>query len=149
MNEQKTYAEYLLKNHRFIRREVEIMEMDIQAAPLHLREGVHLAGKVGTVCRLVHDHMQGTTTEELANIAQHARNELKKLEIALTLLPEPVKGVIKDIYITGLNWQQICNRRFISANTLNRRRHKGLALIGETIACKTLSTQYTNDKKAR
>lgn len=140
------YAEYLLKNHRIIKKEIEIMEMELRSIPARPGREMPMGRRamMGAVEQAVDS---GWTNQQIQGMVDTARNELEKLEKAIEMLDDRVKEVIMDLYIYRLNWSQASSKRYVSMNTLNRRRKKGIDMIAEAMAASNLKNLAVNAAK--
>lgn len=142
------YTEYLLKNHRVIKKELEILAMDLEGpkrAKAH--SNAYRQSNIYTVAR---ENRSIMPPEDAERVAERAKLELKKLEIAIGLLEKSEQEVIMDLYIYKLNWANICEKHYISTNTLNRRRKKGIGFIAKAMECgnlKSLLTQWPEEEE--
>lgn len=144
------YIEYLLKNYHSIANDLEQMKIELEHYEIEsvdeTIEGMSLTGGGGTVGK-----GGGSLRDDTARVAMIFRNvnkrinmenkkrlekqiasgeiELKKLRAAIECLPEDTKNVIEDLYIKRLKWDQVAMRRYISNNTINRHRKKGIEEI--------------------
>lgn len=129
------YAEYLLKNHRIIKKELKILAMDLEHPGADFNKAKYKQSKMYTVASEGKCIMPAGLA---AKAAARAMLELKKLELAIGLLEKNVQEVIMDLYIYRLNWADVCEKHYISANTLNRRRRKGIFFIANALECDKL-----------
>lgn len=129
------YAEYLLKNHRVIKKELEILAMDMEHPGVDHTKAKYKQSNIYTVAREGKSIMPA---ELAAQAAARATMELKKLELAIGLLEKNIQEVIIDLYVYRLNWANVCEKHYISSNTLNRRRKKGISFIAKALECDKL-----------
>lgn len=131
------YTEYLLKNHRIIKTEIEIMETELQQ--LSQQQDIAPAmRRKSYVATLVDSTQSDMTADDMQEMIDTARKELVKLEKAIEALDDNVKGVIMDLYIYRLTWSQASRKRYVSPNTLSRRRTIGIRQIAELMQCSML-----------
>lgn len=144
------YIEYLLKNFKSIENdlkqmkielehyEVEKPEETIEAMSLYSKGGEKIGSgcsicddtaRVAMIYRSVNERINSENKERLKKQIASGEIELKKLRTAIDGLPEDMKNVIEDLYIRRLKWDQIAMRRYISNNTINRYRKKGIEEI--------------------
>ena len=146
--EQECYAEYLLKHYKEIKREIVLMEMDIEQ--MKTREQIQLSpesGEIAKICTMMQRRTQSMPGEELEYALLSAKAEMARLEVAIDSLEERIKAVIQDIYLSKLSWTQVCTRRYISANTLNRYRKKGIQSIDRAMASPALGYLAKESKR--
>lgn len=152
------YVEYLLKNYHSIVNDLEQMKIELEhyqvetidetIEAMSLAKGISReesivrddTARVAMVFRNVNRRINQDNKKRLERQISSGEIELKKLHAAIDRLPEDTKNVIEDLYINRLKWDQIAMRRFISNNTINRHRKKGIEeiargfYIGEIVA---------------
>ncbi len=147
---QIRYVEYLLKNYKKIKNEIEQMKLELEYYNLESVEDTIKAlsypspcstgfgsesvitdktSSVALVFRNVNDRINRQSKDVLNNYILTTEIELKKLEKAINFLDEDTRHIIEDLYISRLKWEQITLRRYISSNTINRHRKKGIREI--------------------
>ena len=150
----REYVEYLLKNYHGIKRDIEQMKLDLEyfsveseretiegmamaapkndgTAPSNTTPG-DMTGRIAILYREANRRINTTTKEELEAILRTSEMELKKLNLALDTLEERIRYVVRDLYINRLSWSQVCNKYYISPNTLNRYRKSGIEEIARS-----------------
>lgn len=145
--EKECYAEYLLKHYKEIKREIALMEMDLEQ--IKSRERIAFApdsGEIARICTMRQERTQAMSIKELEYALISAKAEMARLEVAIDSLEERVKAVIEDIYLHKLSWTQVCARRYISANTLNRYRKKGIRSIDQAMVHSTIGNSKDAEK---
>ncbi|MDP2892425.1 MAG: hypothetical protein Q8O09_04745 [Bacillota bacterium] len=127
------YVEYLFKNYHTIKRELQQLKLELEyydeTQPGGSIQNKGNNGGIAVVLFNVSKRMESTSKEKLASMVKAGELEIKKLHSAIEALDKTVGGVISDIYIDRLSWGQICSRRYISPNTLNRYKKRGLEEI--------------------
>lgn len=143
------YVEYLLKNYHSILNDLQQMKIELEHHEIETIDetiegmslgmaGTPLGGKSGLrddtarvamVFRNVNKRINTENKKRLEKQIASGEIELKKLHTAIDCLPEDTKNVIQDLYIKRLKWDQIAMRRYISNNTINRHRKKGIEEI--------------------
>lgn len=123
------YVDYMLHNYTAIKRELAQLKLELEhydAAAGETLGGQGCPGGISYVLRNVQRRMSNVPKEKLAAMVQAGELELKKLHAAIETLDEGVRGVMEDIYLDRLSWGQVCARRYISPNTLNRYKKRGI-----------------------
>lgn len=138
-------VEYLLKNYHQIKREIEMItplinkscyieDQDIMEAMTFKRafgERVQESGesdKTSSIALIYKDIVEKERQKalRLEEAVKENTRELLRLENTLEALEEKQKRVLKGIYIDGKKRRALARELFISENTLNRLRKKGI-----------------------
>lgn len=90
--------------------------------------------RVAMIYRKVNERWNLTSRQELERKIAANELELMKLECCLERLEIKVRGVIKDIYLNRLTWNEACERYYISEKTLSRYRKKGIEALASMFA---------------
>ncbi len=125
------YVDYMLHNYHAIKRELAQLKLELEH---YEAAGDGLPGQgcgagISYVLRNVQRRMSSVPKEKLAAMVGAGELEFKKLHAAIETLDEGVRGVIEDIFLDRLSWGQVCARRYISPNTLNRYKKRGISQI--------------------
>ncbi|MDL2220089.1 hypothetical protein LJC55_00250 [Eubacteriales bacterium OttesenSCG-928-N14] len=147
-NQYEEYATYLLKNHHALRRDAQILRMGMQFAQNNAAvEETPGFGGLDTIYRAVNKRMQQIDPGALEQMVATAEIELKRLDAAVDALDERMRDIIKDLYYHKLSWTQVSMRRYISPNTLNRYRKKGIGAIARALCGYGLLTPLTKQEQ--
>lgn len=144
--ETKSYVEYLLKNYHQIKREIDMLTPLVKAPREEsLEETIE-----GMVFKTFQEEkvQSSKVSDKTANLALNYRHEnerinlkmqqdlekilrgneleLLKLERAIATLNSVQRKVIEGIYLKRQPRRLLCSQLFISENTLNRYRKKGV-----------------------
>jgi hypothetical protein len=145
------YVEYLLKNYHGIMREIQQMKIELEyfsaETPDETIEGMVLGahkldavpsgkmndrtGCMAVMYREASARINATSRKRIEAVVKTCELELKKLMLAMDSLDEQIRKVVRDLYITRLSWRQVCSKYYISHNTLNRYRVKGIREIAQ------------------
>ena len=144
----REYVEYLLKNYHGIKRDTEQLKLEleyfqgeeedetIQGMMMNARElesSIHKGGvsdatsRIALIYREANHRINTTTKKQIERLIRINELEIKKLDMAIQALEERTRRIMIDLYINRLSWNQICMKHYISPNTLNRYRKKGIA----------------------
>lgn len=153
------YAEYLLKNYHSILNDLEQMKIELEHYEVEtieetiegmsfsnysygLKDGTKNLGdntaRVAMVFRNVNERINMENKKRLERQIISGEIEIKKLRKSIDCLQEDTKNVIEDLYIKRLKWDQIAMRRYISNNTINRHRKKGIEEIARSFFFKEI-----------
>lgn len=144
------YVEYLLKNYHSLHSDMEQMKIELEHYEIETVDETIEGMCLGRADSPGEGHGSGIS-DNTARVAMMFRNvnyrinlenkkrlerqilsgeiELRKLDTAICCLPEDTRHVIEDLYIKRLKWDQISMTRYISNNTINRHRKKGIEEI--------------------
>ncbi|WP_446898823.1 DUF1492 domain-containing protein [Clostridium sp. LBM24168] len=149
--ETREYVEYLLKNYHQIKKEIEQLILLLES-PMYDSEEETIEGltftapqgervntsaisdktsKIALVYKEVNAKQRTAGRKDIEKIIKTNQFELMKLENSIECLDKTLQEVIKKIYIDKNKRADICKTLFISANTLNRYRKKGIDEIVE------------------
>ncbi|MBQ9624802.1 MAG: hypothetical protein IJR47_01715 [Clostridia bacterium] len=140
---KREYIEYLLKNYHRILNDLEQMRIELEHYEIEsvdeTIEGMSLNGareegiafkddtpRVAMVFRNVNKRINAENKRRILKQIAAGEIEFKKLRTAIECLPEETRNVIEDLYIKRLKWDMISMTRYISNNTINRHRKKGI-----------------------
>lgn len=126
------YVDYMLHNYHAIKRELTQLKLELEYYDTAGKGDCGSQGSPGGisyVLRNVQRRMSNVPREKLAAMVQAGELELKKLHSIIETLDPGIRGVIEDIFIDKLSWGQVCARRYISPNTLNRYKKRGIGQI--------------------
>jgi DNA-directed RNA polymerase specialized sigma subunit len=144
--ETKEYVEYLLKNYHQIKREIDQLvlilespiydseEETIEALTFSTPQGERVStstisdktSKIALIYREVNEKQKTAGRKDVEKIIKVNQFELIKLENSIAALDESLREVINGIYIQKMKRSDICRSLYISENTLNRYRKKGI-----------------------
>lgn len=142
----KSYVEYLLKNYHQIKREIEMLKpllnQDIYESMEETIEGMvfktsqeekvqstKVSDKTASIALTYRQENERENLKEkrdLEKVIKGNERELLQLEQVIETLSSQYNKVIKGIYIKRQSRKQLCSQLFISENTLNRYRKKGV-----------------------
>lgn len=149
--ETREYVEYLLKNYHQIKKEIEQLILLLES-PMYDSEEETIEGltftapqgervstsaisdktsKIALVYKEVNAKQKTAGRKDIEKIIKTNQFELIKLENAIGCLDKTLQEVIQKIYIDKIRRTDICKTLFISTNTLNRYRKKGINEIVE------------------
>ena len=144
------YVEYLLKNYHSIKTDLEQMKIELEHYEIETLEetiegmtlytkGTNISSMGSGICddtarvamiyRNVNERVNKENKRRLEKQIALGEIELRKLRAGIDGLPEDTRHVIEDLYINRMKWDQIAMRRYISNNTINRHRKKGIEEI--------------------
>jgi hypothetical protein len=144
--ETKEYVEYLLKNYYQIKREIEQLvlilespiydseEETIEALTFSAPQGERVStsvisdktSKIALVYREVNENQKTAGRKDVEKMIKVNNFELIKLENSIASLDKNLQEVINGIYIQKARRVDMCRSLYISENTLNRYRKKGI-----------------------
>lgn len=147
--ETKEYVEYLLKNYHQIKREIEQLvlilespiydseEETIEALTFSTPQGERVntstisdkTSKIALIYREVNEKQKTAGRKDVEKMIKVNQFELIKLENSIASLDKNLQEVISEIYIQKARRVDICRELYISENTLNRYRKKGIEEI--------------------
>lgn len=147
--ETKEYVEYLLKNYSQIKREIEQLgfilespiydseEETIEALTFSSPQGERVStstisdktSKIALIYKEVNEKQRTAGRRDIEKMIKVNQFELMKLENAIKALDKNYRDNIKGIYIEKKKRIDLCKTLFVSENTLNRYRKKGIEEI--------------------
>ncbi|MEY8762496.1 MULTISPECIES: hypothetical protein [Clostridium] len=147
--ETREYVEYLLKNYNEIVKDVEQMKFELKTfkdvESDEVIESLNFSSpndeKISTssisdkTCKiaLIYDEVvkriNNETKEEIIKMIKATEFEITRLNYCIDRLQTKIKEVIKGVYINKKSLKYIGNELFISENTVNRYRKKGIEEI--------------------
>ena len=142
----REYVEYLLKNYKEILKDIEQLKFEyktfIDIDPSEVIESLNFSSnseeriqtsnisdktcKIALIYSEVTKRMNKESKEEILKIMKATEIEMERLDYCIERLEPQVKGVIKEIFMEGLQWKDICSKNSISEKTLNKYRKKGI-----------------------
>ncbi len=144
--ETRNYVEYLLKNYHQLKREVEMLT-PLLKTPMYetfddtiegmLFKTTHgekvqsskVSDKTAHLALTYREENERITLkmqQDLEKVIKGNELELLKLEKAMATLSSHHRRVIEGIYVKRQSRRLLCSQLFISENTLNRYRKKGV-----------------------
>ncbi|MBE6068062.1 MAG: hypothetical protein E7211_10300 [Clostridium lundense] len=147
--ETKEYAEYLLKNYHQIKKEIEQLvlilespiydseEETIEALTFSTPQGERVStstisdktSNIALIYKEVNENQKTAGRKDVEKMIKVNQFELIKLENSIASLDKNLQEVINGIYIEKKKRTDICKILFVSENTLNRYRKKGIEEI--------------------
>ncbi|MFA9399458.1 MAG: sigma factor-like helix-turn-helix DNA-binding protein, partial [Clostridiaceae bacterium] len=85
--------------------------------------------KIALIYKEATKRMNKESREEIYKMMKATEIEIVRLNYCIERLEPQVKEVVKDIFIEGLQWKDICGKCSISEKTLNKYRKKGIEEI--------------------
>ena len=131
----RTHVVFLLKKYHEIKREVEQKKLDLELLEVCPDEtDINRNTLLENVLLYESNRIHASDRENIEKTVKSGEIVLCKLEDAVSNLDDDVKHVIEDLYFLKLKWHQICSRRYISQNTLNRYRQRGINQLASLFA---------------
>ena len=136
------YAMYLLENYNALMRDIEQYKLEL----LHFENQIDSiedsdasnndysignGSAVSFICQIVNKRLRERSADVCKKMILTSEIEFKKLNAAINSLKPEIKNIIVDLYIHELKWDQVCIKHYISNNTLNRYRKKGIFEISK------------------
>ena len=126
---------FLLKKYHEIKREVEQRKLDLELMDVcpagnESNQNTLLERVLSYESQRIH----GSDRESIEKSVRSGEIVLCKLEDAVSYLDDDAKNIIEDLYFRKLKWHQVCSRRYISQNTLNRWRRRGIDELADIFA---------------
>lgn len=142
----REYVECLLKNYNEILKDIEQLRFEYDAykdieteeiiESLNFSSGsedrVQTSNMSDKTCKIALIYSEATkrmnkeSRQEIYKMMKGTELEMSRLNYCIERLEPQVKEVIKDIFIGGLQWKDICSKNRISEKTLNKYRKKGI-----------------------
>lgn len=147
--ETKEYVEYLLENYNEILKDIEQLKFELETfeelVPEEMIDVMNFSTgneervaayrvsdktcKIALIYNEVAKRMNNEAKEEIRKMIIASEYEIKKLDYCIDRLDEKVKETIKSVYINKYSWADVCKKLYISENTLNKYRRKGIEEI--------------------
>lgn len=144
--EPREYVEYLLENYNDILKDIEQLKFELETfeelvpeemidamnfvAGNEERIGAYREGdktcKIALIYSEVTKRMNNEAKEEIRRMIIATEYEIKKVDYCIERLAPKIKEVIKGVYIYKKTWEEVRNEVYVSENTLNRYRRKGI-----------------------
>lgn len=144
--ETKEYVEYLLENYNEILKDIEQLKFELETfeelVPEEMIDVMNFSTgneervaayrisdktcKIALIYTEVAKRMNNEAKEEIRKMIKATEFEIKRLNYCVDRLQPKIKEVIKGAYLNKKSWEDIRNELFISDNTLNRYRKKGI-----------------------
>lgn len=144
--ETKEYVEYLLENYNEILKDIEQLKFELETfeelVPEEMIDVMNFSTgneervaayrisdktcKIALIYTEVAKRMNSEAKEEIRKMIKATEFEIKRLNYCIDRLQPKIKEVIKGAYLNKKSWEDIRNELFISDNTLNRYRKKGI-----------------------
>jgi len=133
---------YLLENYNALMRDIEQYKLEL----LHFENQIDSiedsdasnndysignGSAVSFICQIVNKRLRERSADVCKKMILTSEIEFKKLNAAINSLKPEIKNIIVDLYIHELKWDQVCIKHYISNNTLNRYRKKGIFEISK------------------
>lgn len=142
----REYVECLLKNYNEILKDIEQLKFEYEAYKdmeseevieamnfsCGSEERIQTSNISDKTCKIALIYNEATkrmnkeSREEIYKMMKATELEMARLNYCIERLEPQVKEVIKDIFIEGLQWKDICSKISISEKTLNKYRKKGI-----------------------
>lgn len=142
----KEYVEYLLKNYHQVKREIEQLtlllespmydseEETIEELTFSTPQGERVStseisdktSRIALIYKEVNEKQKTAGRRDVEKMIKVNQFELIKLENSIASLDKNLQEVINGIYIEKKKRADICKILFVSENTLNRYRKKGI-----------------------
>lgn len=144
--ETKKYIEYLLENYNEILKDIEQLKFELETfedlVPEEMIDAMNFSSgdeervasytvsdktcKIALIYTEVTKRMNNEAKEEIKKMIIASEYEIRKLDYCIDRLDEKVKETIKGVYVNKGSWADVCKKLYISENTLNRYRKKGI-----------------------
>lgn len=153
--ENKKYVEYLLKNYHSLKRDLNVLKIQLEQYEREdldetilgmalktkdFKEGKtgnsrsDSTGNIAITYESVNKKEFLETKNRIKRIILAGDTEILKLETALNSIDKLACKVLMDIYIHKLTWEVVCKREYISNNTLSRYKKIGLDNLAAAFA---------------
>lgn len=143
MSDIRNHIESMLNNYTTMVRELKVLEFEMESitSPLDPEvienimlshsNGERISGSfrsdktAGIVIEHV-DRQRNAKYHALKNLIYNMRQEVRRLEHTLSLLPKEESNVMKWFYFEGLSWAAIAKKTALTVRTMQRRKKRGL-----------------------
>jgi SpoVK/Ycf46/Vps4 family AAA+-type ATPase len=142
----REYVEYLLKNYNEILRDIEQLKFEYEtykdietdeviealnfSTPTEERiQNNRISDKTCKIALIYNEaakRMNKESRDEIQKMLKATEIEISRLNYCIERLEPQVKDIVKDVFISNLQWKDICGRNSISEKTLNKYRRKGI-----------------------
>jgi DNA-directed RNA polymerase specialized sigma subunit len=144
--ETKEYVEYLLENYNDILKDIKQLKFELETfeelVPEEMIDVMNFSVgnqervasytvsdktcKIALIYTEVAKRMNNEAKEEIKKMIIASEYEIRKLDYCIDRLDEKFKETIKGVYVNKGSWADVCKKLYISENTLNRYRKKGI-----------------------
>ncbi|MDR3586291.1 MAG: hypothetical protein P4L59_13375 [Desulfosporosinus sp.] len=145
----KDRVEWLLKNYHEIKMTLEIMKLQIDnfsglsyagtiegltfaASTGEYVQNSNISDKSGKIALIYRDIVATQNEEVLRGMTEEyyvLNHRLDTLEYAISLLDERLSGVITDMFINKMTWDDMCDKYYVSRPMLSKYRKTGIEQI--------------------
>lgn len=142
MSNIKKHVESLLKNHSSMIRELKVLEFEMKNLSMPLASeiieglvfshtmgervsGSFISDKTANIAIEHVDSQRNAKYRALSNVIFNIRQEVRRLEHCLSLLPKEEEEVIRWFYFDALSWDAITDKTLVTQKTMQRRKKRG------------------------
>ena len=143
MSEMKKRVESMLKNYPAMTKKLKVLEFEMEFITKSLHpniienlvfshtgeERVSGSFRSDKTANIAIEHVDSQRDERyyaLKNRIDNIRQELRRLEHYLSLLPKEEAEAIRWFYFEGLSWDAIAEQTLVTQKTMQRRRKRGV-----------------------